>query len=650
MKSFGRKVFLAACAAAITLTSCNNSGENDDMAYIPVQEEENGPWVFINSKGEKIGDQSWEYEPSITVNGLFTAQVDEGLTVYKWSGSKATPLDSLTNLVSVGVLHDGLLPVTPPMQRIRLVDGNGKLKFTLDPIGGKEVTSCASQFTEGLLVISTSDGKEGVIDTKGDIVVKPDRFDEISGFNGGYALAAIYNYHTPGAAPEYYVIDKEGKAKKVEGEFGYWEGDCTSLPAFENGIAYVPGKILDIPEPEEEEDVKAKAKKKKTVKPKKKKTDEELENPVDTTYQFTEYKISTDATASRKDDAISWFKVLPNGGLIANTYKNGENTYIWTDKEGKEIKKTRGLDASIMDYGNYVVVKEKEVSTVYNLKGSPLYKLGEDQAPYWSKGSFGLMTVAYNDGYSSMPTVYTLLNDEGQPVSEERFYGVGTNKVTELYGDEDTECEKNRVTSAYIDIEAAAGAFTSMLTGNVKGKSVYKIGEYCSSILADSGADAFLGDAQTFDIPTDSTNFLANGAGYWVQGTGLANAPIATPKFKNVMKIEYYDATGKAFGHKEERVVSVSFNKSAKVIAFDLLLRTNHPSGEVLREAVAARLKAAGFTLEREDPFFEEYTSGNRNIIIYGNHETDGLGALVYDKNSGIYKTPDEIATMSAQL
>ena len=129
MKKYSILLFLLSCLMTGIMISCIKSTAGN-IEYIPVQKSDGGAWVFIDSKGERIGDQEWEFEPTVTIDGVFTARSDSGLTVYRWDGKEARPIDSLRNLVSVGVYNEGLLPVTPSMKRIRVVDGKGNIKFT----------------------------------------------------------------------------------------------------------------------------------------------------------------------------------------------------------------------------------------------------------------------------------------------------------------------------------------------------------------------------------------------------------------------------------------------------------------------------------------------------------------------------------------
>lgn len=602
--------FAIACLAlCLFVTSC----QRDKKVLLPVQTSEGGAWIFINDKGERVGNQEWEFEPSISQDGIFTANTEDGLTVYRWDGEEAKPIDSLTNLVSVGVLSDGLMPVTPRMERIRVVNGKGKVKFVIQPIDGKEVTSCASKFSEGLLVVNTSEGIAGVINKKGEIVVAP-KYSEISNFNEGFALAADYNYDDPEAGPSYYILDKDGNEKAVKGEFGYWEGDCSFVPEFEDGVAVVPGKG----------------------------------DLVDDIYEFKNVMIHTDGTVSDLE-AQDWVATLPFGGMIESKYDEDKNTYIWTDKEGKVVKKIED-GGWLSVYGNFVVLQESDSMTVYASDGSEIAKIEGNVFPMWSDGNFGLVYGERTDDYSD-PTVYRIMDPEGN-VMEGRYYGVGTGETISLRQgyEDDVMCDEGAVTSAYVDITAAASRLASMISNGVKGKSHYYLGESVAEILSGENAGFYTGSGRDFNLPTDSTYYIASGAGFWISGSGRASADIVAPTYQKYFEVHHYDYYGNAWGWNRTRQVGVHFNNSAKVIAFDLTLHTNHPSGEQLREALGRRLKNEGFTLTQDEPNYSEYTNGYRNVIIYGTKDSAGIGAIVYNKDSNFHKSDEDKASLAAQL
>lgn len=577
------------------LSSCIFTSAKD-VEYIPVQQTDGGAWYFINAKGERIGNQQWEFQPSVTIDGIFTARTDSGISVFRWDGKEARPIDSLTNLVSVGVYNEGLLPVTPSMQRIRVVDKKGDVKFVLEPIDGNEISSCAGIVKDDMLVVTTIDGKAGVVNAKGEVVVKP-TYSDISNFSDGYALAVNYDYDNYENGPTYYVIDKKGNVKKVAGKFGYEEGECASVPAFVNGEVRVPGPWNeDSSEPEY-------------------------------------FVINTEGQVKKAGEVSGWSETLENGGKISYKYQDEVSAYTWTDKEGKTVLATKELGTSLSACGKFVVLSSEKETKVYDENGQEIAKFAGQYYGGWPGGDFGLILRKYD--YQSDVTSYILLDDKGQKVDMPNVYGVGTDKtLPNDSGEDEIDCGGYYVTSAYVDIPAAAGKLASMITsGSVKGKSTYYIGESVKDILEGQNINFMSG--RNFSIPTDSNvYYLATGAGFTINGEGTASADVVAPTYQNYFEVHHYDYWGRAWGWNRKRQVGVHLNANAKVVSFDIKLRTNHPSGMILREAIGKRLKKDGFTLINSGDNYDEYDNGYRTAIVYGTEDTNGVGVVIADSKT----------------
>lgn len=588
------------CAVTVILlaaSSCSNSAEPETQ-YIPVQITEDGSWVFINEKGERIGSQEWEFEPTVTRDGIFTARTDSGLTVYRWKGDVAKPVDSLTNLVCVGKLADGLMPVTPVMQRIRIVNAKGDTKFVLDPIDGKEISSCALGFSEDMLIVNNIDGKAGVIDNKGKVIVKP-KYDEISNFNGGYALAVTYNFEKEDGDIRYYVIDKEGKATAVKGKFGFPESDEGLVSEFNDGKVVVNA-------------------------------------PYDTVKNEIQYlEISTDGKVTKQKNGFTYTYPLKNGGKITYSLVNDKFSYTWFDKDGKVVMKSKG-DEIFNDAGKYVAVLKDDKTRIYSDEGKELSIFNGSQSVLWPGGKFGPVLYDYSN-YEK--TECTLLDAEGKKVNLGTIYNIGTREYINLENHEEIEYDTRYITSAYVDIPAAASKLASMLTnGTIKGKSLYYIGQSVAEILEGENARWYTGADKSFMIPADSTGWLASGAGFRINGSAKSSASITAPIYQNYFQVHHYDYWGTAWGWNRKRQVGVKMNPAAKVAAFDLQLSTNHVSGPALREAIKRRLVKEGYTEIASEPNYDEYSNGSNTIIIYGTPNSKGIGGIMGNSVSKLSK------------
>lgn len=206
------KCILAAVIAttALAMGSCSSSGGDslvDRIDYLAVRESDNSDWGFYSPDGEiKFADE-FKNRPSSVVEGYFSVKENDGYSLYKF-GDKLEVVKDAEGLRSIGYMVDGLIPVTVPKERISVIDGSGEKKFTLDPIGGKEIVSAAAGFCDGLLMVKTEEGNYGFVNTKGEVAIKP-KYSEANNFSEGYALVGTYNKDKDETT--FMVIDKKGE-------------------------------------------------------------------------------------------------------------------------------------------------------------------------------------------------------------------------------------------------------------------------------------------------------------------------------------------------------------------------------------------------------------------------------------------------------
>ena len=204
-----------AAACLTTVTSCSKSENKLPYDYLAVQESQDGNWSFYGPDGETKFKDEFKNRPSDVVDGYF--YVSEGkkelYTLYKF-GDKLEPVAE--GLKHVGYMAEGLVPAVREGERISLLDGDGKVKFTLQPVGGKEVTSCDNRYSEGLLGIAADDDKGvtrwGFVDTDGKVVIAPKY-----SFGGPFCegVAVVCTSDKPFAPEaEYAIIDKKGEVIK----------------------------------------------------------------------------------------------------------------------------------------------------------------------------------------------------------------------------------------------------------------------------------------------------------------------------------------------------------------------------------------------------------------------------------------------------
>lgn len=497
------------------------------------------------------------------------------------------------------------------MERIRIVNKKGDTKFTLDPIDGKEVTSCATQFNEGLLVITTEDNKYGVVNTKGELVVKP-AYQSISDFNEGYALAVNYNTDAEDGDIRYTIINRKGETTPVKGEFGFPSDEGGEItPEFNGGIALVYGK------PDTSDDY----------------------------YIPRMVSISTEGEVSQLKGSVN-ITMLANGSYITSQYVDTISSYTLKDKEGKILMKSQA-DQTFQGSGKYVFVSEEKGTVVYTDDGKEIGKIQSEGYVYWPGGKFGPVATDWDS--KTYQSTYRLFDSKCAQLQLPALYGVGSRTTIPLVDYEEGDGDWDpTVSSGYVDLTSATSKLVSMISGGVRGKKNYYLGQSVAEILAGDNARYYSGSDRTLYLPPDSTGYLGSGAGFWINGSAHASASIVAPVYQQYFEVHHIDYWGTAWGWNRKRQVGVKFNPSAKVESFDIQLRTNHASGLELRDAVGRRLRKEGYTEVGNTDNYSEFSNGSSSVIIYGTRDSNGVGMIIGDRGSKMSNT--QKATLAASL
>ncbi len=159
------------------MTSCSGgsggSGSSLELKYLPFIDNE-GETVYVEiSTGETKGT-------GYSAGSAFTdgmALVKIGADEYNYINEKfEMVLDS--NVVSATIFGDGLAWTAAQGAPLKVIDKKGKVKFTSKDVVTKAnydgSIEFAMPFTNGYSLVLTSDIKIGVVDTKGNLVIKPE--------------------------------------------------------------------------------------------------------------------------------------------------------------------------------------------------------------------------------------------------------------------------------------------------------------------------------------------------------------------------------------------------------------------------------------------------------------------------------------------
>ncbi len=203
---------LCCMSVLVAFSSCKSSDKSEKIDLIPVKLSKKGNWSMMDKDGKIVYQDEFKNCPTASYNGYFSVEEGEGYTLYKSGGKKPEPVKGCENLKSVGCMEDDLIPVTFKNERISIVDGKGKKKFTLDPIKNCEVVACASSFSEGLLIVSLEDNTMGYVDKSGKLAI-PAKYKMAAGFYEGLALVVTESNKKDGESSDMIisVINKKGE-------------------------------------------------------------------------------------------------------------------------------------------------------------------------------------------------------------------------------------------------------------------------------------------------------------------------------------------------------------------------------------------------------------------------------------------------------
>lgn len=201
------KKILSVCGVltAFLLVSCSERAATvEALPGIDAQ----GKTCFVSSDGTEQQAGLSGMHLSQLVNGYFSASTPDGVAVYRFSDGKAEAVEGLSGLKAAGYMADGVIPVCRPGNHIELVNGTGERIASLELDNG-EITECAPYFVDGVLVVTDRDGNQGLVDTKGNVIVTPS-YASIGSIHDGKMIAMADCEDGNLLSQHYYVIDRQG--------------------------------------------------------------------------------------------------------------------------------------------------------------------------------------------------------------------------------------------------------------------------------------------------------------------------------------------------------------------------------------------------------------------------------------------------------
>lgn len=175
----------------------------------------------INSKGN-VRDGNWA---TPVISDIFCvvrykgngSDWSQSMTIYH-NASSPTPVPGLTDLYSANIINPDLFPICRYGERIKFVDKNGKEKFTVMPIDGKEPYSVSPFVENGIIEVEVDNDKRGAINTMGKWVIYPE-WNGIRIFEDG----TILGLNDKGETYKINLTDKLSNATRLETPIDFYD-------------------------------------------------------------------------------------------------------------------------------------------------------------------------------------------------------------------------------------------------------------------------------------------------------------------------------------------------------------------------------------------------------------------------------------------
>ena len=155
---------------ALVLGSCGGKKRNNkNFDYLPVQMTKGDSWSIIDKDGKEVVKEEYPSDAvlSLIYDGVFWVKQGDKYQLYSIDDPKKPIIDEEFSRATD--FAAGVAVVSNPNQQIRIINTSGNTVATL----GKDIKRCLAFNEEGYALVVDANEKCGVIDVKGNLVVKP---------------------------------------------------------------------------------------------------------------------------------------------------------------------------------------------------------------------------------------------------------------------------------------------------------------------------------------------------------------------------------------------------------------------------------------------------------------------------------------------
>lgn len=223
MFSVMKKVSVMLCVVFM-LASCS---DHEQIKYVAAKLVDSDLWSIVNvENGEIIYEDEFKSEPSVIVCDRFCVKNESGNYDYYSLSDVRRPINTESFMLASAFCEDGVALVVKKGQPISIINKDCKEVATLS-----NDIRYANNFSNGFSIIHDDEGKAGVIDTKGNVIVVP-KYD------------CIHDYSEDKVAIAYIEVNDSVKqifALNAKGEelFSFKSNEYKDYTMFYNGYMLV---------------------------------------------------------------------------------------------------------------------------------------------------------------------------------------------------------------------------------------------------------------------------------------------------------------------------------------------------------------------------------------------------------------------------
>ena len=155
--------------ATLLFSSCGKEKSGNNLDYLAVQMSKGDSWSIIDKDGNVVVKEEYSEDSEISEihHDVYWVKSGGKFQLYNIKEPKKPVTDE--DFTSVTPFYSGVAVVSNPNQQIRIIDTDGKTVATL----GKDIKRCYDITEEGYAIISNQDKKQGIINSKGNVIIQP---------------------------------------------------------------------------------------------------------------------------------------------------------------------------------------------------------------------------------------------------------------------------------------------------------------------------------------------------------------------------------------------------------------------------------------------------------------------------------------------